>query len=78
MPNFDALKRELEELDREFVNIDGNRLKPSQCYRFETDPAHMLFNTNCPDTLKQRLQLILSKYLPEYEADREQSGPRLS
>ena len=78
MQNIDALKKELEELDKELIDIDGNKLKPSQCYRFETDPAHMLFNTNCPDSLKQKLQFILSKYLPEYEGDREQPISRFS
>ncbi len=59
----EKVKAELGELDREFVQIDGKRLKPSQCYRFDLDPAHVLFNTNCPDDLKKKVQSILSKYL---------------
>jgi len=61
----DALEKiqsELGELDRRFVEINGKRLKPSQCYRFEVDPAHILFNTNCPDGLKKQIQSILNKY----------------
>lgn len=64
----EKVKFELGELDRYFVEIDGKRLKPSQCYRFETDPAHILFNTNCPEGLRQQIQSILSKYIPTDES----------
>jgi hypothetical protein len=59
----EKVKAELGELDRFYVEIDGKRLKPSQCYRFDVDPAHVLFNTNCPDELKKKVQSILSKYI---------------
>lgn len=58
----EKVKAELDELDRHLVEIGGKKLKPSQCYRFEADPAHILFNTNCPEDLKQKIQDILSKY----------------
>ena len=58
----DRLQAELEELDKEIVEIDGFRLKPSQCYHLDTDPAHILFNTNCPDTLREKVKRILEKY----------------
>jgi hypothetical protein len=58
----EKVKAELGELDRHLVEIDGKKIKPSQCYRFEADPAHILFNTNCPEDLKQKIQAILSKY----------------
>lgn len=61
------LKDELNDLDREFVDVDGIKLKPSQCYRFETDPAHILFNTNCPGELKNRIDALMMKYLPQDE-----------
>jgi hypothetical protein len=63
----EKVKAELGELDRFFVEIDGKKLKPSQCYRFDIDPAHVLFNTNCPDELKKKVQSILSKYLKNNE-----------
>jgi hypothetical protein len=63
----DKLQEELTELDREIVEIDGARFKPSQCYRLDIDPPHILFNTNCPDELKQKVQAILSKYIPHVE-----------
>jgi hypothetical protein len=59
----EKVKAELGELDRQIIEIDGKQLKPSQCYRFDLDPAHVLFNTNCPDDLKKKVQSILSKYL---------------
>lgn len=64
----EKVKAELGELDRQFVQIDGKQLKPSQCYRFDLDPAHVLFNTNCPDDLKKKVQSILSKYLRSDES----------
>jgi hypothetical protein len=67
----EKLQKELKELDKELVQVDGGHLKPSQCYRFETDPVHMMYNTNCPDSLKQKIEAILSRHLPTYE-----SGPQ--
>lgn len=59
----EKVKAELSELDRILVEIDGKKLKPSQCYRFDADPAHVLFNTNCPDDLRKKINAILSKYI---------------
>jgi len=59
----EKLKVELGDLDRHFVEIDGKKLKPSQCYRVDVDPAHILFNTNCPEDLKHKIQIILAKYI---------------
>ena len=56
------LRTELQQLDTTLIDIDGIRLRPSQCYRFETDPVHVLFNTNCPDSLKSKVEAILTKY----------------
>ena len=56
------LKAELSELERDFVQIDGVRLKPSQCYRFNADPVNILFNTNCPESLKKKINSIIAKY----------------
>jgi hypothetical protein len=64
----EKLKAELGELDRDAVIIDGIHLKPSQCYHFDTDPVHVLFNTNCPDSLKEKVQAILLKYTPPDES----------
>jgi hypothetical protein len=64
----EELVRELNELDNEMVEVDGRRLRPSQCYRFETNPVHMLFNTNCPDSLKQKVEAILTRHIPTYES----------
>jgi hypothetical protein len=59
------IQAELNELDANPVEIDGKKLKPSQCYHFNVSPAHVLFNTNCPDSLRQRVEEILAKYLPD-------------
>jgi hypothetical protein len=61
------VKAELAELDREMVEVDGNMLKASQCYHFDLQPMHILFNTNCPDKVKSKVQAILSRYFPANE-----------
>ena len=61
------LKAELTKLDSEQVEIDGRKIKPSQCYRLGLNPTHILFNTNCPDRVKQQVQAIMDKYLQNYE-----------
>jgi hypothetical protein len=62
----DQLRDDLDELNREWMNIEGSNLSAVQCYHLETNPPHFLFNTNCPDTLRQKLEFILHKYFPEY------------
>ncbi|MHA4844389.1 hypothetical protein ACX0G7_09505 [Flavitalea antarctica] len=61
------LLEELKSLDSQAINIDGNTMKPSQCYHWESDPAHLLYNTNCPPDLKQKLQAIIAKYVDTHE-----------
>lgn len=64
----EKLMADLKELDRQYVNIGKKKVKPSQCYRFDTDPAHILFNTNCPEDLKQKVLAILTKYVKPDES----------
>ena len=64
----DKIKTELSMLDAEMVDVGGEKLKPSQCYHFDTNPPHLLFNTNCPDSLRTKLRTIITKYIPSYEA----------
>ena len=63
----DQIKAELSALDAEMLDIEGEKIKPSQCYHFEGDPLHVLFNTNCPDSLREKIKMIISKYIPSYE-----------
>ena len=63
-----TLEQELAALDNDLVQVDGTLLKPSQCFHFEADPLHLLFNTNCPDSLKQKVEAIVGKHIPSYES----------
>lgn len=56
------LLAELEALDNELVEVDGKKLKPSQCYHLELDPMHILFNSNCPESLKEKINSILKRF----------------
>jgi hypothetical protein len=62
------LLEELKSLDSQAINVDGNAMKPSQCYHWEAEPAHLLYNTNCPPDLKQKLQAIIAKYVDTNES----------
>ena len=62
----DQIITALSHLDHETIQIDGASLKPSECYYFSSDPLHVLFNTNCPETLKEKISGIVKKYYPDY------------
>ena len=59
---FEQFQQELAELDKEMVEVEGKMLRPSQCYHVGIDPAHILFNTNCPIALKDKINAILARY----------------
>jgi hypothetical protein len=59
---YEQFLAELAALDEETIFIDGKELKPSQCYHLGVEPTHILFNTNCPESLKARLNGLLVKY----------------
>jgi hypothetical protein len=59
---YEQFQQELEALDKDTIEVDGKQLKPSQCYHIGIDPTHILFNTNCPATLKDRINAILERY----------------
>jgi hypothetical protein len=63
----DSIRSELAVLDKDMIKVDGSTLRPSQCFRVEFDPVHVLFNTNCPDALREKVQSILDKYIPADE-----------
>lgn len=56
------LRSELQELDKALFEINGMKMRPSQCYYFGLNPFHILYNTNCPDSIKTRVEEIISKF----------------
>jgi hypothetical protein len=60
--NRQLLLHELEVIEEAVVVIDGIELKPSQCFHIESDPPHVLFNENCPESLKMRINEVLRRY----------------
>jgi len=56
------LRSELQELDKTVIEVNGRKMRPSQCYYFGLQPFHILYNTNCPDSIKTRVDEIISKY----------------
>ena len=65
----EKIQVELADLDRAFLTIRGKTYKPSQCYRFDSTTGHILFNTNCPSALKQKIQEIIMRYAGGGEQD---------
>lgn len=57
----ERLQDELAALDDVPVEVDGKLLKPSQCYHLEMEPRHILFNTNCPDSLREMIMNIVNR-----------------
>jgi hypothetical protein len=58
----DKIKDELNALNDVWKDAD-------QCYHFETNPPHVLFNLNCPDELQARVRNILSRYTNIHESN---------
>lgn len=56
------IDEELAILDREPVLVEGLMLKPSQCYYVGKNPRHILFNTNCPGALRQKIEAIIARH----------------
>ncbi len=67
------LTKALQELDQEMVDLDGRQLKPSACYRVNLDPLHILFNTNCPDTLKEKVEALMNEHLGDQHPSPDES-----
>jgi hypothetical protein len=57
-----SIMKELALLDDNPVLLDGRPVKASGCYRLSGNPPQVIYNTNCPDDLKQKIEAILSKY----------------
>ncbi|MDB5211976.1 MAG: hypothetical protein JWQ30_2803 [Sediminibacterium sp.] len=58
----ELLQEELDIIENASVEVNGIELKPSQCYFIQTDPPHILFNENCPGSLKERIEELLRRY----------------
>jgi len=63
----DKITAELKELDKEAIHLEnGVLMKPLQCYSFSFYPRpHFLYNINCSQELKDKLQTIFKKYYKE-------------
>ena len=62
-------EEELNLIEQAVVEVDGVQLKPSQCYHVELDHPHILFNENCPASLRERIEELLQRYtLDDHQA----------
>jgi hypothetical protein len=59
---YEQFLAELAALDEFPIIVEGREMKPSQCYHLGVEPAHILFNTNCPPSLRDKLNALLAKY----------------
>ena len=59
---WDQLRLELQALDMDKVEANGITLRPSQCYRLVDNSLRVMYNINCPETLRYKIESILSRY----------------
>ena len=59
-----SIPQELAQLEQSLVMLGGKLVKPSDCYRLSGNPPRVIYNTNCPDYVKDKVEIILSKYQP--------------
>jgi len=57
-----SVLHELKKLDEHPVLLNGQPVKANTCYRISGNPPQVLYNTNCPDELKEQIEAILLKY----------------
>jgi len=58
------LQADLEALEKQFsLSFEGRSIKMRDCYFLGTDPLHVLFNTNCPDDLREEINALIAKYI---------------
>lgn len=62
------IKEELKKLDESNVVVDGKNIKPCNCYYFDSNPLHVLYNINCPESLKREIERIIKTYIPDVES----------
>ena len=65
--SWNMLRHELADLDKDDVEVDGMKLKPSQCFRITNNSLRIIYNTTCPDSLKEKIESILAKYSDQDE-----------
>ena len=66
--SLNSLLAELKSLDQGLIEVGGKLLKPSQCFHYDISPPYVLFNTNCPDSLRSRITQIMTKYIPLFKS----------
>ena len=58
----DAIKGAMEALGNNTITVDGVETQANRCYYFSLNPPHVLFNDNCPESLKESILSIFSYY----------------
>lgn len=56
-----AILEALEELNHKTVDINGVKLEACKCYYYSLNPVHVLFNDNCPISLKHEIRAIFEQ-----------------
>jgi hypothetical protein len=57
-----SIIKELERLDEQLMLLDDKPVRASQCFRLSGNPPQVIYNTNCPEDLKQKVEAILLRY----------------
>ena len=57
-----SILKALQKLDKDTVMLDGKLVKPSTCYRLAGNPPAVIYNTNCPEDLMEKIESILQEH----------------
>jgi hypothetical protein len=58
----ELFEAELKTIEQAVVEMNGKQIKPSKCFHIQLDPPHVLFNENCPQSLREKIQDLLQRY----------------
>ena len=56
-----AIMVAMEKLDHQTIEVRGVKLEACKCYHYSLNPVHVLFNDNCPESLKQDIRDIFER-----------------
>jgi len=56
-----AIVDAMEQLNHATVEVDGIKLEACKCYHYSLNPVHVLFNDNCPESLKRNIKQIFEE-----------------
>ena len=61
MNQYMAIMDAMDKLSQATIDVNGIKLEACNCYHYSLNPVHVLFNDNCPESLKQHIKQIFEE-----------------